>query len=75
MPVDRLASSVLAGVISPGAPSVPLVARSLACPTPPLHMLSILMPVFNERERVERAIAEVLDTKLPTEFELIVVDD
>jgi len=38
-------------------------------------MLSILMPVYNERERVERAIAEVLDTPLPTEFELIVVDD
>ena len=28
-------------------------------------MLSILMPVYNERERVERAIAEVLDTELP----------
>jgi glycosyltransferase involved in cell wall biosynthesis len=38
-------------------------------------MLSILMPVFNERERVERAIIEVLATELPTEFELIVVDD
>jgi glycosyltransferase involved in cell wall biosynthesis len=38
-------------------------------------MLSILMPVYNERERVERAIAEVLDTTLPTDFELIVVDD
>jgi len=38
-------------------------------------MLSILMPVYNELERVERAIAEVLDTQLPTEFELIVVDD
>ncbi len=38
-------------------------------------MLSILMPVYNECERVERAIAEVLDTQLPTEFELIVVDD
>jgi glycosyltransferase involved in cell wall biosynthesis len=38
-------------------------------------MLSILMPVFNERERVERAVAEVLDTQLPSEFELIVVDD
>ena len=34
-----------------------------------------MMPVYNERERVERAIAEVLDTPLPTEFELIVVDD
>jgi dolichol-phosphate hexosyltransferase len=38
-------------------------------------MLSILMPVYNELERVERAIAEVLATELPTEFELIVVDD
>ncbi len=38
-------------------------------------MLSILMPVYNERERVERAIAEVLQTELPTEFELLVVDD
>ena len=38
-------------------------------------MLSILMPVYNERERVERAIAEVLETELPTRFELIVVDD
>jgi glycosyltransferase involved in cell wall biosynthesis len=38
-------------------------------------MLSILMPVYNERERVEQAIAEVLSTQLPTEFELIIVDD
>jgi glycosyltransferase involved in cell wall biosynthesis len=38
-------------------------------------MLSILMPVYNERERVERAIAEVLDTELPDEFELIIVND
>jgi glycosyltransferase involved in cell wall biosynthesis len=38
-------------------------------------MLSILMPVYNERERVQRAIEEVLDTELPTEFEVIIVDD
>lgn len=38
-------------------------------------MLSILMPVYNERERVEQAIAEVLTTELPTDFELVVVDD
>jgi glycosyltransferase involved in cell wall biosynthesis len=38
-------------------------------------MLSILMPVYNERERVAQAIAEVLQTQLPSEFELIVVDD
>src|SRR5258708_5419256 len=38
-------------------------------------MLSILVPVYNERERVERAIDEILQTELPTEVELIVVDD
>jgi len=38
-------------------------------------MLSILMPVYNEHERVERAIAEVLATELPSDFELIVIDD
>jgi dolichol-phosphate hexosyltransferase len=38
-------------------------------------LLSILMPVYNERERVQRAITEVLDTELPAEFELIIVDD
>jgi dolichol-phosphate hexosyltransferase len=38
-------------------------------------MLSILMPVYNERERVERAIAEVLSTELPSDFELVIIDD
>ena len=38
-------------------------------------MLSILMPVYNEIERVEKAITEVLATQLPSDFELIVVDD
>ncbi len=38
-------------------------------------LLSILMPVYNELERVEQAIAEVLRTELPTPFELIIVDD
>ncbi len=38
-------------------------------------MLSILMPVYNERQRVERAITEVLQTQLPSDFELIVVND
>ncbi|MGO9960195.1 MAG: glycosyltransferase family 2 protein [Solirubrobacteraceae bacterium] len=38
-------------------------------------MLSILMPVYNERERVAEAIAEVLQTELPSEFELIVIND
>jgi dolichol-phosphate hexosyltransferase len=38
-------------------------------------MLSILMPVYNELERVEQAIGQVLATELPDEFELIIVDD
>ena len=38
-------------------------------------MLSILMPVYNERERAERAIAEVLATELPIPFELVIVND
>jgi glycosyltransferase involved in cell wall biosynthesis len=37
--------------------------------------LSILMPVFNERPTVERAIEDALATQLPIEHELIVVDD
>jgi dolichol-phosphate hexosyltransferase len=38
--------------------------------------LSILMPVFNERETVERAIADALDAELPVERrELVLVDD
>jgi dolichol-phosphate hexosyltransferase len=42
-----------------------------SCPV----VLSILMPVYNELERVEQAIEQVLATELPTDFELIVVDD
>ncbi len=38
-------------------------------------MLSILMPVYNELERVEQAIDAVLATELPVPIELIVVDD
>jgi glycosyltransferase involved in cell wall biosynthesis len=45
-----------------------------SAPTKPT-LLSIMMPVYNERERVEQAIAEVLATELPLPFELVVVDD
>ena len=38
-------------------------------------MLSILMPVYNEEDRVERAIRQLLDAELPLAAELIVVDD
>ena len=38
-------------------------------------MLSILMPVYNEIERVEQAIHEVMQADLPIPFELVIVDD
>ena len=37
--------------------------------------LSILMPVYNEIERIERALDETLAVNLPCPFELVVVDD
>ena len=37
--------------------------------------LSILMPVYNERATLERAIASVLEANLSDSFELLVVDD
>jgi hypothetical protein len=37
--------------------------------------LSILMPVYNEAATVEQAIDEAVNTDLPVDFELIVVDD
>jgi glycosyltransferase involved in cell wall biosynthesis len=37
--------------------------------------LSILMPVYNERERIEAALDATLATYLPFETELVVVDD
>ena len=37
--------------------------------------LSVLMPVYNERATIERAIQSVLDTAPADSYELIVVDD
>jgi dolichol-phosphate hexosyltransferase len=37
--------------------------------------LTILMPVYNEIERAEQAIDEVLNADLPIPFELVIVDD
>jgi glycosyltransferase involved in cell wall biosynthesis len=37
--------------------------------------LSILMPVYNEIERVERALDETLKVQLPCPYEIVVVDD
>jgi dolichol-phosphate hexosyltransferase len=43
--------------------------------SPGRPLLSILMPVFNERERVLTAIDAVLATGFPGPIELIIVDD
>jgi glycosyltransferase involved in cell wall biosynthesis len=37
--------------------------------------LSILMPVFDERELISRALETVLGAELPFDYELVVVDD
>jgi glycosyltransferase involved in cell wall biosynthesis len=37
--------------------------------------VTVVMPVYNERATVERAIAAVLDAQVADDFELIVVDD
>jgi glycosyltransferase involved in cell wall biosynthesis len=41
---------------------------------PPLK-ISVLMCAFNEQERIEQAITEVLRTSYPCDIEIIVVDD
>ncbi len=41
----------------------------------PAPELTVIMPVFNERRTVERAIHGVLDAGLPVDLELLVVDD
>src|SRR3954463_5452105 len=37
--------------------------------------LSILMPVYNEEERLADAVKQALDVDYPTEIELVIVDD
>lgn len=37
--------------------------------------LTIAVPVYNERERVERALKELLSVEFPVETEVLVVDD
>jgi glycosyltransferase involved in cell wall biosynthesis len=37
--------------------------------------VTVIMPVFNERERVERAIEAVLSAGVADDFELLIVDD
>jgi dolichol-phosphate hexosyltransferase len=46
-----------------------------ADPAETLVKLSILMPVYNEEERVADAVKQALDVDYPCEVELVVVDD
>lgn len=41
----------------------------------PVSKLTIAVPVYNERERVGRALKELLSTTLPVESEVVIVDD
>ena len=38
-------------------------------------VLTVLMPVYNERATVEAALRRLLATELPVEFEVVVIDD
>ena len=63
-----------------GLPESPRVLRGAAqdhCeqPTAPPLKISILMCAFNEEQRIEKAVSEVLSTTYPCDIELIVVDD
>jgi glycosyltransferase involved in cell wall biosynthesis len=40
-----------------------------------VHKLTIAVPVYNERERIEPALKELLSTVFPVEVEILVVDD
>lgn len=54
--------------------AVPLDTASAPEPSLP-NGLSILMPVFNEIDRVELAVRATLAVELPCPFEIVVVDD
>jgi dolichol-phosphate hexosyltransferase len=43
--------------------------------TSPETKLSIVMPVYNEQRTIARAVAQVVRTQLPCDFELIIVND
>ena len=52
-----------------------LVAAEERAATTGQTTLSIVMPAYNERRTIARAIAEVMSAELPCPFELIVVND
>jgi dolichol-phosphate hexosyltransferase len=53
----------------------PRLVRTRPADEPRQTKLSIVMPVYNERHTIASAVAQVLSTDLPCEFELIVVND
>jgi hypothetical protein len=52
-----------------------LVEAYSAHGVPTKTKLSIVMPVYNEQRTIARAVAQVLRTQLPCDFELIIVND
>lgn len=61
-------------VPTPAARDRPKTGTGMA-PSGNLRKLSVLMPVYNEQRTIAAAIATVLRTTYPCDFELIVVDD
>ena len=55
--------------------SKPRLVRPRPVDTPRPTKLSIVMPVYNERQTIVHAVRQVLCTKLPCDFELIIVND
>lgn len=60
---------------SPIGLTKPRLVRARPADEPRQTKLSIVMPVYNERHTIASAVAQVLSTDLPCEFELIVVND
>ncbi len=52
-----------------------LVEAHVGTRVSPEIKLSIVMPAYNEQRTIARAVAQVLRTELPCDFELIIVND
>ncbi len=54
---------------------VPTASKVFIDPDKPLRRLSIILPVYNEKETIRDVVDRVLRTELPLEKELVIVDD
>lgn len=72
-PITSLPSNLLPAQLLPAQGDLP---GQTNLPTKPVRIkLSILMPAYNEAATIAKAVASILRTDYPCEFELIVVDD